>query len=243
MNKKLINEVKNYVEKHIADFHQQRISKIESIKLNEVLKKKNPYLFKAKNLLTAQDIIKTITDAFISSSEETIFGNWLEELAIFVNRKVYGGRKSSTKGIDLEFDNNGMRYIVSIKSGPNWGNSSQVAKMREDFKTAAKTLRTSNSKLKISAVNGCCYGKDSRPDKGDYFKYCGQEFWKFISGEDTLYTDLIEPLATKAKERNADFEKSYAMVINKFTKEFLATFCFEDGSIDWEKLVKFNSGK
>lgn len=243
MNKKLVNEVKNYVEKHIVDFHQQRISKIESIKLNEVLKKKNPYLFKAKNLLTAQDIIKTITDAFISSSEETIFGNWLEELAIFVNRKVYGGRKSSTKGIDLEFDNDGMRYIVSIKSGPNWGNSSQVAKMREDFKTAAKTLRTSNSKLKISAVNGCCYGKDSRPDKGDYFKYCGQEFWKFISGEDTLYTDLIEPLATKAKERNADFEKSYAMVINKFTKEFLATFCFEDGSIDWEKLVKFNSGK
>lgn len=243
MNQKLINEVKKYVEEHIENFHEQRISKIENMKLREVLKKKNPYLFKAKNLLTAQDIIKTITDAFISSSEETIFGNWLEELAIFVNGKVYGGRKSSTKGIDLEFDDAGVRYIVSIKSGPNWGNSSQVAKMREDFKTAAKTLRTSNSKLIIVAVNGCCYGKNKNSDKGDYFKYCGQEFWKFISGEDTLYTDLIEPLATKAKERNEDFEKSYAMVINKFTKKFLATFCFEDGSIDWEKLVKFNSEK
>jgi len=32
----------------------------------------------------------------------------------------------------------------------------------------------------IVAVNGCCYGRDNRPDKGDYLKYCGQRFWEFI---------------------------------------------------------------
>ncbi|MHB8174419.1 MAG: PmeII family type II restriction endonuclease, partial [Nitrospirota bacterium] len=21
-------------------------------------------------------------------------------------------------------------------------------------------------------MNGCCYGRDNKPDKGDYFKYC-----------------------------------------------------------------------
>ena len=31
-------------------------------------------------------------------------------------------------GIDLEFDKDGVRYIVTIKSGPNWGNSSQIGK-------------------------------------------------------------------------------------------------------------------
>ena len=46
--------------------------------------------------------------------------------------------------------------------------------MVSDFKSATKTLRTSNSKLNIVAVNGCCYGRDNNPDKGDYFKYCGQ---------------------------------------------------------------------
>jgi len=92
------------------------------------------------------------------------------------------------------------------KSGPNWGNSSQIAKMVADFKTAKKTLRTSNSQLSIVAVNGCCYGRDNKPDKGDYFKYCGQRFWEFISGDSDLFTEIIEPLGYKAKERNDDFE-------------------------------------
>lgn len=113
--------------------------------------------------------------------------------------------------------------------------------MVADFKTAKKTLRTSNSQLNVTAVNGCCYGRDNNPDKGDYFKYCGQRFWEFVSGDTDLYTKIIEPLGHQAKERNDDFMQSYAQMINKFTKEFADTFCKEDGSIDWDKLVRFNS--
>jgi hypothetical protein len=200
-------------------------------------------LFKAKFVLTAEQIIKGLIDAHISSNEETIFGDWLEGLAIFINENVYSGRKSGIKGIDLEFDFNGVRNIVTIKSGPNWGNSSQIAKMQADFKTAAKTLRTSHSQLQICAVNGCCYGKDNNPDKGDYFKYCGQRFWEFISGDTNLYTELIEPLGHKSKEKNDQFVESYAKMINKFTKQFTNEFCRDNGEIDWKKLVKFNSEK
>jgi hypothetical protein len=181
-------------------------------------------------------------DAHISSSEEGIFGDWLEGLAIFINSKVYGGWKSGIPNIDLEFDHDHVRYIVNIKSGPNWGNSSQVAKMISDFKTAKKTLRTSNSHLNIVAVNGCCYGKDAHPDKGDYFKFCGQRFWEFISGDKNLYVDLIEPLGHKAKERNEEFLESYSRMINKFTLEFTREFCDDNGAIQWEKLLSFNSG-
>lgn len=162
-------------------------------------------------------------------------------MAIFINQKVYKGRKSGIPGIDLEFDLDGARYIVTIKSGPNWGNSGQIAKMQSDFKTAKKTLRTSNSKINVIAVNGCCYGKDPNSDKGDYLKYCGQAFWSFISGEDSLYIDLIEPLGYLAKERNQDFIESYSKMINRFTKEFSDNFCKKNGEIDWEGLVIFNS--
>ena len=241
-NHNLIEEVKEYVEQNIGQFHQNRIKKLETLRLKTILSKKNPYLFKAKYCVTAHDIVKSLTDAFLSSAEETIFGDWMEGLAIFVNQQVYGGWKSAATGIDLEFDRKGIRYIVSIKSGPNWGNSSQIDKLKEDFKSAKKTLRTSRSNLMIEAVNGCCYGKDSSPDKGDYIKYCGQDFWNFISGEKTLYVDIIEPLATKAKERNEEFQKRYAQMINVFTKEFIDEFCKENGEIDWEKLVEFNSG-
>ncbi|MEI8225887.1 MAG: PmeII family type II restriction endonuclease, partial [Bacteroidota bacterium] len=241
MKKLNLKDVSQYVEKNIGTFHEKRIQSLDGLKLTQVLKRKNPYLFKAKYVLTADQIVRGIVDAHISSSEEGIFGDWLEGLAIFINGKVYGGRKSGITNIDLEFDTYKKRNIVTIKSGPNWGNSSQIAKMVSDFKTAKKTLRTSNSHLEIIAVNGCCYGRDNQPDKGDYFKYCGQKFWEFISGNPNLYTELIEPLGHKAKERNDDFMKSYSQMINKFTKEFTTDFCDNNGAIDWDKLVKLNS--
>ena len=243
MNELNIKDVTQYVEENIVVFHEKRLKSLDKLKLSDVLKRKNPYLFKAKNAETSEQIVRGIVDAHISSNEETIFGDWLEGLAIFVNQKVYGGWKSGIAGIDLEFDKDNIRYIVNIKSSKNWANSSQVPKMLSEFSAAKKTLRTSNSKLNVIAVNGCCYSKDKTPDKGDYFKYCGQEFWTFISGNDNLYLDIIEPLGTKAKERNCDFQKLYIQMINKFTRQFLNEFCFDNGEIDWKKLVVFNSGR
>jgi hypothetical protein len=243
MDNSLILDVVEYVEQNISVFHEKRISKIGKLKLKEVLQKKNPYLFKAKYLQTAEAIIKEIVNAYISSSEETMFGDWLEGLAIFINQKVYSGWKSGIKGIDLEFDKDSIRYIVSIKSGPNWGNSSQIEKMINSFNTAKKTLRTSNSRLNIIGINGCCYGKENNPDKGSYYKYCGQVFWEFIGGNENIYTDIIEPLGHKAKERNDDYMIKYSQMVNLFTKEFIELFCDNHGNIDWNKLVKFNSEK
>lgn len=243
MNQLNLIDVKQYVKDNIETFHQKRIERLKNLKLKTVLKKKNPYLFKAKHLLTANEIVQGIADAYISSGEETIFGDWLEGLAIFINQKVYGGWKSGIPNIYLEFDKGNARYIVNIKSGTNWGNSSQISKMKSDFKTAQRTLRTSNSNLIVISINGCCYGVDNQPDKGDYFKYCGQEFWEFISGNPNLYTEIIEPLGYKSKERNDEFIQSYSNMINKFTREFIKDFCKPNGEINWNKLVEFNSGK
>ena len=241
MNAINLRDVIGYVEDHIAIFHAKRISSLDSLSLAKVLKRKNPYLFKAKYALTAEEIVKGLVDAHISSNEETLFGDWLEGLAIFINNKVYGGWKSGIQGVDLEFNHAGIRYIVNIKSGPNWGNSGQIAKMKADFKTAQRTLRTSHSGLNIVCVNGCCYGRDNNPDKGDYFKFCGQKFWEFISGNKNLYTDIIAPLGKKSKQRNDDFIKAYSKRVNQFTLNFGHLFCDSDGAINWKKLVEFNS--
>jgi hypothetical protein len=113
--------------------------------------------------------------------------------------------------------------------------------MIADFRSAQKTLRTSNSGIQVVAVNGCCYGRDKNPDKGDYFKYCGQDFWAFISGEAELYTNIIEPLGHKAQGKNEEFQQSYAQMLNRFTLEFGREYCESSGAIDWPKLVRFNS--
>lgn len=234
-------QIVEFIEPNIQTFHEKRLENLSNLKLSKILERKNPYLFKAKYINTAYDLVKTILDAHLSSQEEGIFGGFLEELAIFICGRVYGGRKSSAEGIDLEFDKEGVHYIVSIKSGPNWGNSRQIAKLKDDFRKTKKILGTNRRNEKVVAVNGCCYGKDKRPDKGDYFKYCGQRFWDFISGNENLYIEIIEPLGHRAKEKNERFLEEYAKVINKFTLAFSMEYCAENGSILWEKLVKFNS--
>jgi len=235
-------EVRQYVEHNIGSFHTGRLGSLRKLKSTNILLRKNPYLFKARNILLAQDLVRILLDAHLSSQEETIFGNFLEGLAIFVNQKVYNGWKSSTQGIDLEFNKDNIRYIVAIKSGPNWGNSSQIRKMQDDFRKAKQTIRTSKSKLHVVAVNGCCYGRNTKPDRGDYYKYCGQKFWEFISGNSDLYLKIIKPLGYSAREKNEEFQKEYAQIINRFTLEFSEKFVV-NGKISWDALVKFNSAE
>lgn len=237
-----LNDVVNFVEGNIGEFHKRRADSLQILKLAQVLKAKNPYLFKAKNINDAHDLVKLLLDAHLSSQEETIFGEFLEKLAIFVCEKVFDGRKSSAEGIDLEFKRGNVLYIIAIKSGPNWGNSSQIKRMIDNFNQAKRILRMGNKTLNIHAINGCCYGRISQPDKGDYLKICGQEFWELISGNDRLFVDIVEPLGYQAKERNEEFFTEYSRILNLFTQEFMDDFC-TDGRIDWEKLVRFNSGK
>ena len=55
-----LDEITEYVELNINSFHQDRLIKLQKLKFAEVLRRKNPYLFKAKGILTAQDL-KIIT--------------------------------------------------------------------------------------------------------------------------------------------------------------------------------------
>ncbi len=236
-----LQEVTQFVNQHIGDFHESRINRVKKIKLSEVLHKKNPYLFKAKNILTAEKLIQSLLQAYLSSSEEELFGDFLEELAIFIAGKTLHGRKSPGTGIDLEFTKSGVVYLLSIKSGVNWGNSSQYAALRDRFKKAVQVLKQSKSVKSVQPVLASCYGKRRTVNNGEYLRICGQEFWNFISGNPNLYTEIIEPLGHQAKQHNQRYEEELAVVINKFTSEFSTQFC-QDGRIDWNELVRFNSG-
>ncbi len=232
------------MEKNIKAFHEARISKIRDLSLDEILKRKNPYLFKAKNTQTADDLIGSVLNAFLSSGEETMFGNFLEELAIFINRRVYHGRKAGIPGIDLDFERGKTRYLVSIKSGPAWGNSQAISRMVQTFNSAKKTLRTSGGyKGALEFVNGCCYGVDDKPEKlQGYRKLCGQKFWEFISGSDTLYVDLIVPLGHTAKEWNERIYSAYNETRARLVEELRnAGLILPEGQVNWRELVKYTS--
>jgi len=220
---------------------------LQQIHLNDILKRKNPYLFKAKNIELAQDFVKSIVDAFLSSQEETVFGNLLERFAIFVSTTTHNGKKSKFKSIDLEFEANDKYYIVGIKSGTNWGNADQINAMRNNFRTARLLLQSEfGVSNEIIAVNGCMYGTDASPFKTAeeperaYYKYAGQEFWRFISDDDTLYQEIIIPINKEAKKKDEVFKEAYTRKINEMTAEFIDQFMVGN-VIDWVKLIDFVS--
>lgn len=222
-------------------FHQRRLVGLESLKLDNVLKRKNPYLFKAKNLINAEDLVKSLVDAHLSSQEETVFGAFLEQLAIFCSTNTVGGRKSGIDGIDLEFEQGGVLHLVAIKSGPNWHNASQLAKLRADFLKAKRTLNTNTAHRQARCINGCSYGQIYK-DYGDFEKICGEAFWTLISGEKDLFVDIIEPLGIEAKRHNEAFELKYGSVRTKFTAQFIEKYCDKNFLIDWDLIVRLNSG-
>ena len=248
MKRSRYNAYHAYLAKHVIEpFYQVRLDGLKDLKLDSVLKRKNPYLFKAKNIELAGDLVKSIIDAFLSSQEETIFGNYLEGFAIHVSHALHNGFKSTLKSVDLEFKRDGKYHIVGIKSGVNWGNSDQINRMRDNFKTAREALRENGWCQEIVAVNGCIYGKDRKPFKThhdpdkQYYKYAGQDFWHFISGDDQLYREIIVPMDKEARQKDEIFKKAYAAKVNEMLHQFTAHFMTPDNQIDWLKLIDFVS--
>lgn len=237
----------------ISPFYEIRMTKLKSQQLNKILKRKNPYLFKAKNIQTAEELVRYILDAFLSSQEETIFGDLMENLAIHVCYAVFGGYKAEQgkfKSIDLIFDRDGKTYLVGIKSGPNWGNKDQIDAMKNNFNTAKQILRAMGNNHEIITVNGCMYGKDNKPHKIDinngdrsYYKLCGQEFWELITGDNEFYKRIVVPIDIEAKKRDDNFKETYAAKINEMTKDFSEQFLTEQGHIAWDKIIDFVSKK
>ena len=89
MNAITDQQITSYVEAHIGAFHDKRLESLNKLRLTDLLRRKNPYLFRSKNLVIASDLVKSLLDAYLSSQEETLFGDFLEGLAIYVAEQVH----------------------------------------------------------------------------------------------------------------------------------------------------------
>jgi len=236
-----IADIRDYASESIERFHKRQAESLKRVFASrDVLLRRIARNLEDLPTLTLSEAVRLETARCLQKSAD--FTEDLKGLALYVC-KSFAGRKSSADGIDLEFERDGTYYIVAIKSGPNWGNSRQISKMRDDFNKAKRILRTNAARRNIAAINGCCYGKVANEDKGDYLLLCGQSFWSFISGIESLYLDIIEPIGREARAPNEEVELLYAGLVNKLTGEVVNQFCDANGLIDWPALVRFNSSR
>jgi hypothetical protein len=230
-------ELEQLIAKCLHDFYDRRIKRIQELKLKEFLSKKNPYLFRAIGTEKASEIVEDILKAFISSSDEGMFGDaFFEPIAKIVS----GGVVSPSEGVDVAVETENRYLAIAVKSGPNWGNSAQLRKQNDNF----VALRSRLYKLhkEFDAMIGHGYGKKKNKPKGKIYRNSsGQAFWTEITGYPDFYLKLIRLMKDEPQKHKPEYKKAWDAAVNRFTGEFIKDFCFSDGRIDWEKLVRFVS--
>ena len=235
-------QLREFIHDELFRFNESKLNKLNGLDLVKIIRRKNPYLYRYKNFEALEDLVKALVDATLSSSDETLFGVILERVAIKVCEQSFGGRKSMVEGIDLEFDRDNIRYIVSIKSGPNWGNSDQKKRMKQHFTQARRIFQQGGYSQMVRAIEGCCYGQTSRMfNQGDYQKLCGREFWQLISGNRTMYQVVLDLIAEASKDNGRTYEYEYDMAIMRITEELSSIYIDLNGDIDWSKILEKNS--
>ena len=164
------------------------------------LARKNPFLYRLRAMDHPEQLATAVLEAFLSSSEETMFGGMIEDCAIAVCRHAKGGQKSGAENIDLEYwsDNRSMT-IVQIKSGPNWGNSSQRRKMVLDFQSTVRRLRQGASIRDVRCIEGICYGESQEKDKGSHLMLVGPLFWEEITGWSGMSAAIMRVMGRHAQ--------------------------------------------
>ena len=116
----------------LETFYGTLIEKIDGLNIQKVMKRKNPYLYRAKAMQSATEIVDSVLTAFVSSSEETIFGNcFFEPIAIAAS----GGNKALAEGIDIMIQNNETNTIsaIAVKSGPSVFNADSKKRQEQNL--------------------------------------------------------------------------------------------------------------
>lgn len=235
-------EVVQAIATALETFYGTLIEKIDGLNIQKVMKRKNPYLYRAKAMGSAAEIVESVLTAFVSSSEETIFGNcFFEPIALAAS----GGHKALAEGIDIMIQDNKANVIsaIAVKSGPSVFNADSRKRQEQNFVSASKLAQ--QAKTRYEAYIGYCYGKKKESGRGKpkmYQELAGKQFWQEITGDEDFYKKIITYMGTMPEQYVSEYKESYSKAANRLVREFSNSFCKEDGSIDWERLVEFNSG-
>lgn len=231
-------ELESLISRCLRDFYERRLQKVKELKLRSFLRRKNPYLFRAMGIQKASEIVERLLADYISASDETIFGDaFFEPIA----RIASGGKTSDAEGVDFVLESENRVVAVALKSGPNPYNSSQKKRQSQEFLAVRSRLYKLHKQF--DPILGHAYGRVGTRQSKDlvYRDSSGQAFWHEITGDPDFYLKLVRLMKDEPAKHRKEYTPAWDGAINRFTAEFIKDFCFSDGDIDWERLVRFVS--
>lgn len=163
---------------------------------------------------------------------------FFEPLAIVLS----GGQKAVTEGVDITVDKENTIYSIAVKSGTSVFNADSRKRQEQNFQAAQK--RAQQAKKAFFPIIGYGYGKKKVvAGKEKFYKeIAGKDFWYWLTGDADFYTKIIDYMGTRPDEYAKQFEEAYNKAENRMIRQFTIKYCNEDGSINWNALLKYNSG-
>jgi hypothetical protein len=232
--------VSEFVRQEKQQMHTANLKKLDALSLPDIVGCEQLLLARTQRYMTTAEIVRRLIELNLLSDEQVIFDALLKRIATFLCRQLEGGRESATAGIDLEFDRDGVRYLVVVKSGPGWGTNSQTNQMQESFQAIHREHYATGTNLPVHFINGCCYGIDDQPHKGGYDKLCGQRFWTFLTQESDFYPTFIVPLREDSWLFSAAYQDLFARKLNVLVKKFSTQYVNAQGMINWRTIFYEN---
>jgi hypothetical protein len=108
---------------------------------------------------------------------------------------------------------------------------------------AANRLAQQAHKVFVPII-GYSYGKKKSSGRGRarmYQELAGQDFWYELTGDKEFYLRIIHYMSDLPEKYVERLDSAYQNACNRLLRDFTSRFCNENGSIDWDKLVIFNS--
>ena len=228
--------------------YTKRFSALDKLSLGRLLNK-NPYLYRALGIADSSEFIQQLLIAFVSSSDETIFGNdFIEPLAIFAathGTTPDGELRSVTVGAgagqDIAIETARSYLAISVKSSKNIFNSQSAKGQGSEFQALQSRLKKLNKVFR--PIIGYGYGRKIERKATTVEKMAGQVFWEMLSGESDFYLRISRAMEQFAGEHGQAYQQVFTTKHQQLLREFMLEYVQPSGLIEWDKVVAFNSAQ
>lgn len=226
--------------------YAKRFGALERLTLGKLLNK-NPYLYRALGFTDSSEFIGQLLIAYVSSSDETIFGNdFIEPLAVFSaqNRKVSLGEQwqvsvGASTGQDIAIETASEYLAISVKSSKNILNSQSAKGQSGEFQALQARLKKINKLFR--PIIGFGYGRKTSKKDTVIEKLAGQAFWETLTGESNFYLRISKAMERFANTHGSLYKDAFENKHQQLLREFMIDYVSPKGIILWEKVVIFNS--
>ncbi len=232
-------KIEKFIRSSATKFQRRKLEKLKNISAKTIVKKIDPYLLNLSDVSTKLKWSTLNLDRIMVASEETLKGDMYEEIAFFI-AKIRFKAKKTTGYLDLIIPKDKL-YITEIKSGPNWGNSSQWESLINRFNKVKEEL--SKGSQEVQPLLGICYGSlYNSCGRNGILELRGQAFWEFLTDESNFYMTLAQNLKAGSEKYIGQYRIKRNMTINRLATE-IQDFCLPNGELNKELILQYSSAK